>query len=136
MNRRVPSARAPVNLAPARRGRQLDAAPLRVGCGSIEHGDVSDEARDGAARLFRDRARDLAALVALARDPDLHELVIAERAIERRDHARRDAGRADLHHGIERVREAAQMPAIAAGELDRCGRRGLACEGRSIAAAG
>ena len=79
---------------------------------------MPDEARDGAARLFRDRAGDLAALVALARDPDLHELVIAERAIERRDHARRDAGRADLHHGIERVREAAQVPAITAGELD------------------
>src|SRR5206468_6343322 len=80
-------AAAPLWLA---RRRKRDAAPLRVARGPIEHGDVTDQARDRALRLAGERVGDRAPLSALARDPHLHELVVGECAIERRHHTSAD----------------------------------------------
>src|SRR5262245_36940010 len=101
----------------AARGRQLDPASLGIGRGPVQDRDVTDESRDRAARRGRDPIGDLAPLFALVRDAQLDELVVAQRAVDRRDHALGHARGADLHDRLEVVRETAQVAAVAAVEL-------------------
>ena len=133
---RVPSALAPVNLARARRVSTADrsgAAPGRVRVDRARR-RARPCPRPRCASVPRSYRRSPRARRARA-DPDLHELVIAERAIERRDHARRDAGRADLHHRVEHVRERRRWRRSRPVSSNPWRAQARVAEGRAIAAA-
>jgi hypothetical protein len=91
---------------------------LRIlGVRAIQQHRVAEHLRDLAVGPLRDR---IGGVVAIERrglaDLDLHQLVIAERLIDRRDESVVDTALADLDDRLEIMTQTAEMTTLLAGE--------------------